>query len=87
MNPGPLYIILIISVRGPSLYVRIRGAFYYHSRSEIAHLHMRIVKIKRLGQSARLLPILYMLKRETNEESQRAFIIYVYVVGIRSREV
>ena len=27
------------------------------SRSDIAHLHMRIVEIKRVGQSARILPI------------------------------
>ena len=32
--------------------------FQHHSRSDIAHLHMRIVEIKRVGQSARILPIL-----------------------------
>ena len=33
---------------------RCHGAFYYHSRSEIAYLHIRIVKIERVGQSARI---------------------------------
>ena len=36
----------------------IRGPFQHHSRSDIVHLHMRIVKIKRVGESARILPIL-----------------------------
>ena len=35
----------------------LRGPFQHHSRSDIAHLHMRIVEIKRVGQSARILPI------------------------------
>ena len=46
-------------------------AFYHHSRSEIAHLHMSIVKIEREGQSARILPI--HVKEVTNEENQPAF--------------
>ena len=33
------------------------GPRQHHSRSDIAHLHMRIAKIKRVGQSARILPI------------------------------
>ena len=37
--------------------MQIRAPFHYHSRSDIAHLHMRIVKIKRVGQSARIQPI------------------------------
>ena len=31
--------------------------FQHHSRSDIAHLHMRIFEIKRVDQSARVLPI------------------------------
>ena len=46
-------------------------AFYHHSHSEIAHLHMSIVKIEREGQSARILPI--HVKEVTNEENQPAF--------------
>ena len=34
-----------------------RGPFQQDSRSDIAHLHIRIVGIKRVGQSARILPI------------------------------
>ena len=34
-----------------------RGPFYYHSRSQIAHLNMLIVKIGRVGQSAHILTI------------------------------
>ena len=46
---------------------------------------MRIVKIQRVVQIARILPR-YMLKRETYEESQRAF--YNLVSGRqRSREL
>ena len=37
--------------------VDVRGAFQQHSRSDIAHLHMRILEIERVGQSARILPI------------------------------
>ena len=33
------------------------GPFQQHSRSDIAHLRMRIIEIKRAGQSARILPI------------------------------
>ena len=36
---------------------RLWGPFQYHSRSDIASLHMRIVEIERGGQSARILPI------------------------------
>ena len=45
-----------------------RGLFYYHSRSDIANLHMSIVKIKRVGQSEHILPI--HVKEVTTEENQ-----------------
>ena len=35
----------------------VTGTHSQMSRSDIAHLHMRIVKIERVGQSARILPI------------------------------
>ena len=35
----------------------VSGTYSQMSRSDIAHLHMRIVKIERVGQSARILPI------------------------------
>ena len=38
--------------------LQIRGPFQQHSRSDMGHLHMRIIEIKRVGQSARILHIL-----------------------------
>ena len=35
--------------------VDVRGPFHSHSRSDIAHLHMMIVRIVRVGQSSRIL--------------------------------
>ena len=35
----------------------VSGTHSQMSRSDIAHLHMRIIKIERVGQSARMLSI------------------------------
>ena len=47
------------------------GLFYYHSRSEVANLLMRIVKIKRVGQRPCILPI--HVRKVTTEGNQRGF--------------
>ena len=43
--------------RGIFFAYRARGPFQHHSRSDKAHLHMRIAEIKRVCPSARILPI------------------------------
>ena len=50
-------------IRGKStrFYILVSGR--PRSRSDIAHLHMRIVEIKRVGQSARILPRPIHVKR------------------------
>ena len=35
----------------------------HYSRSDIAHLHMRIIEIKRVSQSARIPPVKEEIKR------------------------
>ena len=40
-----------------SAFCRRQGPFHYHSRSDVAHLHMRIVRIEGVGQIARILTI------------------------------
>ena len=46
------------------------------SRSDIAHLHMRIVKIERAGQSARILSIHVKRGREMRKLN-KLFVIFV----------
>ena len=41
-----------VKAQGP-----VSGTHSQMSRSDIAHLHMRIIKFERVGQSARILPI------------------------------
>ena len=48
---------------------------HHHSRSDIAHLNMRIVETERVGQSARILPI--HVKEGFKRGKSTSFFIFV----------
>ena len=55
------------------------------SRSDLAHLHMRIFKIERVGQSARILRI--HVKEGVKRGKSTSFFSFSEAAGIRSREI